>query len=102
MLPARVPNLLLNGGSGIAVGMATDIPPHNLREVVNACVALLDDPELSTRKIMAHIKGPDLPTGAEIVSPRSMTMTGPSSDAASGLRKPVNDNTMTRAPKPIR
>src|ERR1035438_7211334 len=70
MLPARVPNLLLNGGSGIAVGMATDIPPHNLREVVKACVALLDDPDLSTRKIMAHIKGPDLPTGAEIVSPR--------------------------------
>ena len=70
MLPARVPNLLLNGGSGIAVGMATDIPPHNLREVVKACVALLDDPELSTRKIMAFIKGPDLPTGAEIVSPR--------------------------------
>ena len=47
MLPARVPNLLLNGGSGIAVGMATDIPPHNLREVVNACVALLDDPDLT-------------------------------------------------------
>jgi topoisomerase-4 subunit A len=70
MLPARVPNLLLNGGSGIAVGMATDIPPHNLREVVKACVALLDDPELSTRKIMASIKGPDLPTGGEIVSPR--------------------------------
>src|SRR5271163_2497843 len=71
MLPARVPNLLLNGGSGIAVGMATDIPPHNLREVVNACVALLDDPELSTRKIMTHIKGPDLPTAGEIVSPRA-------------------------------
>jgi len=71
MLPARVPNLLLNGGSGIAVGMATDIPPHNLREVVNACVALLDDPDLSTRKLMAHVKGPDLPTGAEIVSPRA-------------------------------
>ncbi len=71
LLPARVPNLLLNGGSGIAVGMATDIPPHNLREVVNACVALLDDPDLTTRKIMAHIKGPDLPTGGEIVSPRS-------------------------------
>src|SRR5580700_6678119 len=70
MLPARVPNLLLNGGSGIAVGMATDIPPHNLREVVKACVALLDDPDLTTRKIMAHIKGPDLPTGGEIVSPR--------------------------------
>src|SRR5580700_6404281 len=71
MLPARVPNLLLNGGSGIAVGMATDIPPHNLREVVNACIALLDDPDLTTRKIMAHIKGPDLPTGGEIVSPRT-------------------------------
>jgi topoisomerase IV subunit A len=71
MLPARVPNLLLNGGSGIAVGMATDIPPHNLREVVNACVALLDDPELTTRKLMAHIKGPDLPTGGEIVSPKA-------------------------------
>jgi topoisomerase-4 subunit A len=71
ILPARVPNLLLNGGSGIAVGMATDIPPHNLREVVNACVALLDDPELSTRKIMTYIKGPDLPTAGEIVSPRA-------------------------------
>ena len=71
MLPARVPNLLLNGGSGIAVGMATDIPPHNLREVVNACVALLDDPELTTRKLMQHIKGPDLPTGGEIVSPKA-------------------------------
>jgi topoisomerase IV subunit A len=71
LLPARVPNLLLNGGSGIAVGMATDIPPHNLREVVNACIALLDDPELTTRKIMAHVKGPDLPTGGEIVSPRA-------------------------------
>ena len=66
-----MPNLLLNGGSGIAVGTATDIPPHNLREVVNACVALLDDADLTTRKLMAHIKGPDLPTGAKIVSPRA-------------------------------
>ncbi len=71
ILPARVPNLLLNGGSGIAVGMATDIPPHNLREVVAACVALLEDPDLTTRKLMSHVKGPDLPTGAEIVSPRA-------------------------------
>jgi topoisomerase-4 subunit A len=71
MLPARVPNLLLNGGSGIAVGMATDIPPHNLREIVAACLLLLEDPELTTRKLMSSIKGPDLPTGAEIVSPRS-------------------------------
>jgi len=71
MLPARVPNLLLNGGSGIAVGMATDIPPHNLREVVKACVELLEDRDLSTRKLMTWIKGPDLPTGAEIISPRA-------------------------------
>ncbi|MDE2305270.1 MAG: DNA topoisomerase IV subunit A, partial [Gammaproteobacteria bacterium] len=71
LLPARVPNLLLNGGSGIAVGMATDIPPHNLREIVAACVALIDDPEISTRKLMSFVKGPDLPTGAEIVTPRS-------------------------------
>ena len=71
LLPARVPNLLLNGASGIAVGMATDIPPHNLREVVAACIALLDDPELSTRRLMSHVRGPDLPTGAEIVTPRA-------------------------------
>jgi topoisomerase-4 subunit A len=71
MLPARVPNLLLNGGSGIAVGMATDIPPHNLREVVAACIALLEDPDLTTAALMKFVKGPDLPTGAEIVSPRA-------------------------------
>jgi topoisomerase IV subunit A len=71
ILPARLPNLLLNGTTGIAVGMATDIPPHNLREVANACIALLEDPELSTANLMKHIKGPDLPTGAEIISPRS-------------------------------
>jgi topoisomerase-4 subunit A len=71
MLPARLPNLLLNGTSGIAVGMATDIPPHNLREVAAACVHLLEDPEASTRALLKHIKGPDLPTGGEIVSPRA-------------------------------
>ena len=71
MLPARLPNLLLNGSSGIAVGMATDIPPHNLSEVAAACIHLLDDPEATTRALLKHIKGPDLPTGGEIVSPRS-------------------------------
>jgi topoisomerase-4 subunit A len=71
ILPARLPNLLLNGTSGIAVGMATDIPPHNLREVAAACVQLLEDPEASTAVLMKHIKGPDLPTGAEIISPRA-------------------------------
>jgi topoisomerase-4 subunit A len=69
-LPARLPNLLLNGASGIAVGMATDIPPHNLREIAAACVQLLDDPEATTRALLKHVKGPDLPTGAEIISGR--------------------------------
>ncbi|HEU4623139.1 MAG TPA: DNA topoisomerase IV subunit A [Steroidobacteraceae bacterium] len=70
-LPARLPNVLLNGTSGIAVGMATDIPPHNLREVAAACIHLLEEPDATTRQLMKHIKGPDLPTGAEIISPRS-------------------------------
>jgi len=71
MLPARLPNLLLNGASGIAVGMATDIPPHNLREIAAACLQLLDEPETTTRALLKHVKGPDLPTGAEIISNRS-------------------------------
>jgi len=71
MLPARLPNLLLNGTSGIAVGMATDIPPHNLREVAAACVHLLDEPDATTRALMKMVRGPDLPTGAEIVSART-------------------------------
>lgn len=69
MLPARVPNILLNGTTGIAVGMATDIPPHNLREVVSACVHLLDEPKADVRALCEHIKGPDFPTDAEIVTP---------------------------------
>ena len=69
-LPARVPNLLLNGASGIAVGMATDIPPHNLREIAAACIHLLDEPDATTRALLKHVKGPDLPTGAEIISSR--------------------------------
>jgi topoisomerase-4 subunit A len=71
ILPARLPNLLLNGTQGIAVGMATDIPPHNLREIAAACIHLLEDPEATTAALMKFVKGPDLPTGAEIVSPRA-------------------------------
>ncbi|MBV9316458.1 MAG: DNA topoisomerase IV subunit A, partial [Gammaproteobacteria bacterium] len=71
ILPARLPNLLLNGTTGIAVGMATDIPPHNLREVAAAAIHLLEEPEATTAALMKHVKGPDLPTGAEIVSPRA-------------------------------
>ncbi|WP_304639649.1 DNA topoisomerase IV subunit A [Pseudomonas sp.] len=69
VLPARLPNLLLNGTTGIAVGMATDIPPHNLREVAAACVRLLDDPGAGVETLMEHIKGPDFPTEAEIITP---------------------------------
>ncbi|HMA98560.1 MAG TPA: DNA topoisomerase IV subunit A [Wenzhouxiangella sp.] len=70
LLPARLPNLLLNGGQGIAVGMATDIPPHNLREVVAACVRLLEKKTTSLAELCEHIQGPDFPTGGEIVTPR--------------------------------
>jgi len=69
LLPARLPNVLLNGTMGIAVGMATDIPPHNLREVVQACVQLLDNPESPLQTLMTFVKGPDYPTSAEIVTP---------------------------------
>ena len=68
-LPARLPNILLNGGSGIAVGMATDIPPHNLREVVDACVHLLDHPDAATDDLCKFVSGPDFPSAAEIVTP---------------------------------
>ena len=66
VMPTRVPNLLINGSSGIAVGMATNIPPHNLREVVSACLALIDDPSMDVDALMVHIPGPDFPTGAFI------------------------------------
>ncbi|MGD9659811.1 MAG: DNA topoisomerase IV subunit A [Porticoccaceae bacterium] len=68
VLPAQVPHVLLNGTTGIAVGMATDIPPHNLREVVSACIHLLDAPSASVAELMQFIKGPDYPTEAEIIS----------------------------------
>ena len=67
VLPSRFPNLLVNGSSGIAVGMATNIPPHNLTEVINACVAVLDDPEVSLVNLMDCITGPDFPTGGIIM-----------------------------------
>ncbi len=66
VLPSRVPNLLVNGSSGIAVGMATNIPPHNLSEVVNACIAMIDRPEIDVMEILEHIPGPDFPTAAII------------------------------------
>ena len=70
VLPARLPHVLLNGSSGIAVGMATDILPHNVREVASACVRLLEEPEAGVDALMEHIQGPDFPTEAEIISSR--------------------------------
>jgi topoisomerase-4 subunit A len=69
VLPARLPNVLLNGSMGIAVGMSTDIPPHNLREVVSACIRLLDQPKATTAELCEHVLGPDYPTDAEIITP---------------------------------
>jgi topoisomerase-4 subunit A len=69
-LPARVPHVLLNGSTGIAVGMATDIPPHNLREVASAAIHLLEEPEASIAELCRHVKGPDFPTAAEIITPK--------------------------------
>ncbi|MDP5150483.1 DNA topoisomerase IV subunit A [Rheinheimera baltica] len=69
VLPARLPHILLNGITGIAVGMATDIPPHNAREVAHACAALLDNPQSTVLDLMQYVKGPDYPTDAEIISP---------------------------------
>ena len=71
VLPARLPNILLNGTTGIAVGMATDVPPHNLREVASACVRLLDEPKATIEQLCEHVQGPDYPTEAEIVTPRA-------------------------------
>ena len=70
LMPAQLPNLLLNGTSGIAVGMSTDVPPHNLKEVANALIKLLDEPDATLGTLMKHIKGPDFPTGGELVSSR--------------------------------
>ena len=70
ILPARLPNILLNGTTGIAVGMATDIPPHNLKEVASACIRLLESPKSTVKELCEHIKGPDYPTQAEIITPK--------------------------------
>jgi len=68
-LPARLPHLLLNGTTGIAVGMATDVPPHNVNEIVSACLRLLDDPDATVADLCEHVRGPDYPTAAEIITP---------------------------------
>jgi len=71
LLPARLPNVLLNGTTGIAVGMATDIPPHNLKEIASACIRLLEQPKTTVKELCEHVKGPDYPTEAEIITPKA-------------------------------
>ena len=73
VLPSRYPNILVNGTMGIAVGMATNIPPHNLGEVIDGCIAYIDDPEIDTKGLMQYIKGPDFPTGANILGNKGIT-----------------------------
>ena len=88
VLPARVPNLLVNGAGGIAVGMATNIPPHNLGEVVDACLALIDDPLVSTEDLLEIVPGPDFPTGGEILgrsAARQALLTGRGSVVVRGV-----------------
>ncbi len=105
-LPAQVPNVLLNGGTGIAVGMATDVPAHNLREVVNACLHLLDNPNADTDELCQHIPGPDFPTEAEIITPpdelRKLYQTGRGSIRARAVyRKEDGDVIVTALPHQV-
>lgn len=100
-LPARLPHLLLNGTTGIAVGMATDVPPHNLNEIVSACVRLLDDPDASVRDLCEHVRGPDYPTTAEIITPAAdllaMYQTGNGSVRARGTFAKEGQNIVVTA-----
>src|SRR5262249_58525025 len=77
VLPARFPNLLVNGSAGIAVGMATNIPPHNLGEVVNGIVAMIDEPDIDVERLSKHIKGPAFPTGGTTLRPRPIPPPSP-------------------------
>ena len=72
VLPSRYPNLLVNGAFGIAVGLATNIPPHNLREVIEGLLAYIDKPDITTKELMRYIKGPDLPTGGILIGAQSL------------------------------
>ncbi|MBO9708136.1 MAG: DNA gyrase subunit A [Caulobacter sp.] len=88
VLPSRIPNLLVNGAGGIAVGMATNIPPHNLGEVIDACLLLIDDPEVTTDQLLDLVPGPDFPTGGEIIgraAPRQALLTGRGSVVMRGV-----------------
>ncbi len=100
-MPARLPHLLLNGTTGIAVGMATDVPPHNLNEIVSACIRLIDDPDATVADLCEHVHGPDYPTTAEIITPladlRAMYETGNGSVRARATYARENGNLVINA-----
>jgi DNA gyrase subunit A len=96
VLPSRFPNLLVNGSSGIAVGMATNIPPHNLREVIAATVAFIDDPDIDTAGLMQHLKGPDFPTGGVILGLSRPTRPAAAASACAPARTPSRSRTARR------
>src|SRR5207237_4693191 len=102
VLPARIPNLLVNGATGIAVGMATNIPPHNLGEVCTALIKLLDNDELSTAQLCRYIKGPDFPTGGQILnSQEELTQTNKTGSGALRLRGTWDIGPETRTTRTI-
>ena len=100
-MPARLPHLLLNGTTGIAVGMATDVPPHNLNEIVSACIRLIDDPDATVADLCEHVRGPDYPSTAEIITPladlRAMYETGNGSVRARATYAKENGNLVINA-----
>jgi DNA gyrase subunit A len=102
VLPSRVPNLLINGATGIAVGMATNIPPHNLTEVCTALIKLLDNPDLSSAQLCRYVKGPDFPTGGQILnSPEELKEIYKTGSGAIRLRATWEEGPSTRASKAI-
>jgi DNA gyrase subunit A len=102
VLPARIPNLLINGATGIAVGMATNIPPHNLNEVCTALLKLLDNPDLSSVQLCRYVKGPDFPTGGEMLnSPEELKQIYKSGSGAIRLRATWEEGPVTRGGKTI-
>src|SRR5918993_536243 len=102
VLPSRIPNLLINGATGIAVGMATNIPPHNLGEVCNALIKLLDNPDLSSVQLSRYIKGPDFPTGGQMLnSPEELKQIYKTGSGAVRLRATWEEGPVTRSGKTI-
>src|SRR6267142_6577262 len=102
VLPSAIPQLLMNGSTGIAVGMATNIPPHNLREIVAALTAMIDEPDLDVKGLLKHVKGPDFPTGGEMLnSKRELRQIYESGQGAIRLRGTYKLETLPRGKRQI-